>query len=177
MYMLLVAAASQRACPSCCFPFSAHCHPRQPFCIILCICKAYMPTRSTTPGAAGALTLLVQLLARHKIVSLTKQPQGSGGVARRAADAITNLAHENVDIKSRVRQEGGIPPLVGLLEAWDPKVQRAAAGEPGSTGVLSRWHCLHWRCVIAVAVLCGKGGYPTRSSARLASPLICCWCY
>lgn len=27
-----------------------------------------------------------------------------------------------------MRQDGGIPPLVALLEAWDIKVQRAAAG-------------------------------------------------
>lgn len=42
-------------------------------------------------------------------------------VVRRAADAITNLAHENVSIKSKVRSEDGIPPLVALLEAYDPK--------------------------------------------------------
>lgn len=44
-------------------------------------------------------------------------------VVRRAADAITNLAHENVSIKSKVRTEDGIPPLVALLEAYDPKVK------------------------------------------------------
>ena len=44
-------------------------------------------------------------------------------MVRRAADAITNLAHENVSIKSKVRSEDGIPPLVALLEAFDPKVQ------------------------------------------------------
>ncbi len=43
-------------------------------------------------------------------------------MARRAADAVTNLAHENVEIKTRVRLEGGIPPLVALLDAWDVKV-------------------------------------------------------
>lgn len=31
---------------------------------------------------------------------------GSGGVARRAADAITNLAHENLEIKNMVRGVG-----------------------------------------------------------------------
>ncbi|XP_024388979.1 ARM REPEAT PROTEIN INTERACTING WITH ABF2 isoform X3 [Physcomitrium patens] len=74
---------------------------------------------------AGALPLLVALLLR----------QGGGnsgrvvnGVVRRAADAITNLAHENAHIKTRVRTEGGIPPLVKLLESNDAKVQRAAAG-------------------------------------------------
>ncbi|KAL0435740.1 UNVERIFIED_CONTAM: arm repeat protein interacting with a [Sesamum radiatum] len=50
------------------------------------------------------------------------------GVIRRAADAITNLAHENSSIKTRVRIEGGIPPLVELLEFADRKVQRATAG-------------------------------------------------
>ncbi len=49
-------------------------------------------------------------------------------MARRAADAITNLAHENIVIKTKVRTEGGIPPLVALLESHDSKVQRAAAG-------------------------------------------------
>ena len=44
-------------------------------------------------------------------------------VVRRAADAITNLAHENIPIKSRVRADGGIPPLVVLLEAYDAKVK------------------------------------------------------
>ena len=48
-------------------------------------------------------------------------------VVRRAADAITNLAHENVSIKSRVRAEGGIPPLVALLQAYDAKVSLAAS--------------------------------------------------
>lgn len=54
---------------------------------------------------------------------------GSAGasVARRAADAITNLAHENNRIKTMVRDAGGIPPIVKLLDAQDPKVQRAAA--------------------------------------------------
>ena len=45
-------------------------------------------------------------------------------MVRRAADAITNLAHENVSIKSKVRAEDGIPPLVALLEAYDPKVKQ-----------------------------------------------------
>ncbi|GAU23360.1 hypothetical protein TSUD_334070, partial [Trifolium subterraneum] len=47
---------------------------------------------------------------------------------RKAADTITNLAHENTSIKTLVRVEGGIPPLVELLEFNDTKVQRAAAG-------------------------------------------------
>jgi HEAT repeat protein len=73
---------------------------------------------------AGALPGLVALLKRYP-------PQLPGttppSVARRAADAVTNLAHENNNIKNLVRTEGGIPPLVALLETRDAKVQRAAA--------------------------------------------------
>ncbi|KAJ0791205.1 putative armadillo repeat protein ABAP1/ARIA [Helianthus annuus] len=71
---------------------------------------------------AEALPHLVTLLKRHK------DGEKSRAVIRRAADAITNLAHENSNIKTRVRVEGGIPPLVELLEFADAKVQRAAAG-------------------------------------------------
>ncbi|XP_022955925.1 ARM REPEAT PROTEIN INTERACTING WITH ABF2-like [Cucurbita pepo subsp. pepo] len=72
----------------------------------------------------GALSHLVELLKRHKDGS----SRAVNSVIRRAADAITNLAHENSCIKTRVRMEGGIPPLVELLEFTDTKVQRAAAG-------------------------------------------------
>ncbi|XP_072975795.1 ARM REPEAT PROTEIN INTERACTING WITH ABF2 isoform X2 [Typha angustifolia] len=74
---------------------------------------------------AGALPLLVNLLRRHKKGSNSR---AVNSVIRRAADAITNLAHENSNIKTCVRIEGGIPPLVELLESSDLKVQRAAAG-------------------------------------------------
>ncbi|KAK8548565.1 hypothetical protein V6N13_054650 [Hibiscus sabdariffa] len=74
---------------------------------------------------SGALPHLVSLLRRHKD-STTSRAVVS--VIRRAADAITNLAHENSSIKTCVRMEGGIPPLVELLEFTDTKVQRAAAG-------------------------------------------------
>ncbi|GAB4843425.1 hypothetical protein Ancab_013387 [Ancistrocladus abbreviatus] len=74
---------------------------------------------------AGALPHLVDLLKRHKSNSNSR---AVNGVIRRAADAITNLAHENSNIKICVRMEGGIPPLVELLEFPDTKVQRAAAG-------------------------------------------------
>ncbi|KAL6188746.1 hypothetical protein ACLB2K_040137 [Fragaria x ananassa] len=73
----------------------------------------------------GALSHLVDLLKR-RMDSHVNRPLNS--VIRRAADAITNLAHENSSIKTRVRIEGGIPPLVELLEFADTKVQRAAAG-------------------------------------------------
>ncbi|XP_065861150.1 ARM REPEAT PROTEIN INTERACTING WITH ABF2-like [Euphorbia lathyris] len=74
---------------------------------------------------AGALSHLVNLLMRHKS---GVNSRAVNGVIRRAADAITNLAHENNSIKTRVRLEGGIPPLVELLQFLDVKVQRAAAG-------------------------------------------------
>ncbi|KAG4157048.1 hypothetical protein ERO13_D02G037600v2 [Gossypium hirsutum] len=74
---------------------------------------------------SGALSHLVNLLRRHKDSSTSRAVIS---VIRRAADAITNLAHENSSIKTRVRMEGGIPPLVELLEFTDTKVQRAAAG-------------------------------------------------
>ena len=84
----------------------------------------------------GAVPLLVKLLKRRsgklgavgKDGELAREHSTSGGVARRAADAITNLAHENVTLKNQVRIDGGIPPLVALLESADTKVQRAAAG-------------------------------------------------
>ncbi|CAN0856656.1 ARM REPEAT PROTEIN INTERACTING WITH ABF2 [Linum grandiflorum] len=72
----------------------------------------------------GALPCLVNLLKRHT----EGTARAVTSVIRRAADAITNLAHENSNIKTRVRMEGGIPPLVELLEFADTKVQRAAAG-------------------------------------------------
>ncbi|KAL2900661.1 ARM REPEAT PROTEIN INTERACTING WITH ABF2 [Bienertia sinuspersici] len=74
---------------------------------------------------AGALPHLVSLLKRHKSGC---DSRAGRGVVRRVADTITNLAHENSNIKSLVRLEGGISPLVELLESSDSKVQRAAAG-------------------------------------------------
>lgn len=71
---------------------------------------------------AGALPGLVSLLRRY--VPFQGPPNSGASVVRRAADAITNLAHENVAIKSRVRTEDGIPPLVALLDAYDPKASR-----------------------------------------------------
>ncbi|XVE73134.1 hypothetical protein DITRI_Ditri11bG0093200 [Diplodiscus trichospermus] len=74
---------------------------------------------------AGAVPCLVNLLKRYKDGCNSR---AVNGVLRKAADAITNLAHENAGIKTRIRVEGGIPPLVELLEYHDIKVQRAAAG-------------------------------------------------
>ncbi|MQL73796.1 hypothetical protein Taro_006159, partial [Colocasia esculenta] len=74
---------------------------------------------------AGALSHLVSLLKRHRECSNSR---AVNSVLRRVADATTNLAHENSSIKTLARIEGGIPPLVELLEFTDWKVQRAAAG-------------------------------------------------
>lgn len=49
---------------------------------------------------AGALPHLVDLLKRHKNGCNTR---AVNGVIRKAADAITNLSHENGCIKTRVR--------------------------------------------------------------------------
>ncbi|KAK4257924.1 hypothetical protein QN277_007448 [Acacia crassicarpa] len=73
----------------------------------------------------GALKHLVDLLKRH---NRSPTSRAVNSVIRRAADAVTNLAHENSNIKTCVRMEGGIPPLVALLGFTDIKVQRAAAG-------------------------------------------------
>ena len=89
---------------------------------------AVKPEYQSRIASCGALSGLVRLLREHRLGTTTKSQPGSGGAARRAADALTNLAHENSDIKNMVREQGGIPPLVALLEALDLKVQRAAAG-------------------------------------------------
>ena len=60
---------------------------------------AVKPELQAAIASAGALPGLVRLLKAHRPAAVTRVQPGSGGVARRAADAITNLAHENVDIK------------------------------------------------------------------------------
>lgn len=80
---------------------------------------------------ANALPTLVAMIKRYANEGELKVRHLSGASAqacRRAADAITNLAHENNSIKNCVRLEGGVPPLVTLLHSVDPKVQRAVAG-------------------------------------------------
>ena len=89
---------------------------------------AVKPEYQSRIAAKGALPGLVRLLTQYKNSPLPRPNAGSGGTARRAADAITNLAHENSEVKTLVRTHGGIPPLVSLLETVDLKVQRAAAG-------------------------------------------------
>lgn len=89
---------------------------------------AVKPEYQARIAQSGALTGLVRLLKEPRPPPTSRSAHGSGGVARRAADAITNLAHENAEIKTLVREQGGIAPLVGLLDSLDIKVQRAAAG-------------------------------------------------
>ena len=75
---------------------------------------------------AGALPFLVELLKRPKCPTISEKL--FSGLLRRAADAITSLAYENTRSKTLIRLEGGISPLVELLEFNDTKVQKAAAG-------------------------------------------------
>lgn len=77
---------------------------------------------------ADVLPTLVAIVARYSDRRDQYLAGAPAHTCRRAADAITNLAHENNSIKNRVRHEGGIPPLVSLLRTHDPKVQRAVAG-------------------------------------------------
>ncbi|KAI3979726.1 hypothetical protein MKX01_013821 [Papaver californicum] len=74
---------------------------------------------------SGALPHLVDLLKRRECGCNSRVVNS---IIRRAADTITNLAHENGGIKTSVRIEGGLSPLVELLQYPDTKVQRAAAG-------------------------------------------------
>ena len=99
-----------------------------------CYCMSLLASKSCHQdrvASAGVIPVLVEIISNfnskqkenpHDPVAITSS------VARRAADAITNLAHENHTIKSTVRNDGGIPPLITLLHCvHDVKVQRAAA--------------------------------------------------
>lgn len=77
---------------------------------------------------AGALPTLVAMIKRYAARDDVMLSGVSAHTCRRAADAVTNLAHENNTIKNKVRQEAGIPPLVALLRSVDAKVQRGVAG-------------------------------------------------
>uniref|UniRef100_A0A1J3CY25 ARM repeat protein interacting with ABF2 1 n=1 Tax=Noccaea caerulescens TaxID=107243 RepID=A0A1J3CY25_NOCCA len=74
---------------------------------------------------AGAIVPTVKLLKRRGICCGCME---ANAVIRRAADMVTNIAHDNPRIKTNIRVEGGIPPLVELLNFPDVKVHRAAAG-------------------------------------------------
>ncbi|KAI9106351.1 hypothetical protein K1719_021879 [Acacia pycnantha] len=70
---------------------------------------------------AGALPCLVDLLKRHKTCGNSRK------LIRRLVTAIGTLAYQDNNIQNRVRMEGGIPPLVELLEFDDAKVFRCNA--------------------------------------------------
>lgn len=63
-------------------------------------CLFVQPEHQQIIVHAGALPHLVDLLKRHRD---GQNSRAVFGVIRRAADAITNLAHENSSIKTRVR--------------------------------------------------------------------------
>lgn len=63
---------------------------------------AVKPEYQARIAQRGALQGLVRLLREHRSTALARLQPGSGGAVRRAADAITNLAHENVEIKNMV---------------------------------------------------------------------------
>lgn len=77
---------------------------------------------------ANALPTLVGIVRRYSMYKRKDLNGISAQTCRRAADAITNLAHENNSVKNMVREENGITPLVYLLRSIEPKVQRAVAG-------------------------------------------------
>ncbi len=70
---------------------------------------AVKPEYQAKIAQCDALPGLVRLLKEHRMHSVTKSQPGSGGAARRAADAITNLAHENADIKNTVSAQTPSP--------------------------------------------------------------------
>ncbi|XP_058740263.1 ARM REPEAT PROTEIN INTERACTING WITH ABF2-like [Vicia villosa] len=74
----------------------------------------------------GALPCFEELLLRPKAPGVSQAIYSR--LLGTVADAITNLAHENMGNKNLVRHEGCIPPLVDLLDSIDTKAQRAAAG-------------------------------------------------
>jgi hypothetical protein len=84
---------------------------------------AIKPEHQLRIASADAISSLVGLLTKYINKPLPQViPSSAHGVCRRASDAITNLAHENLDIKNMVRDKGGISPLVALLESVDIKV-------------------------------------------------------
>lgn len=70
-----------------------------PLTVAACLC-CLQPEYQERIVELGGLSQLVTLLKLHKCGINSR---GANGVMRRAADAITNLAHENANIKIRVR--------------------------------------------------------------------------
>lgn len=75
----------------------------------LCFLSTLQPEHQQLIVDAGALPHLVDLLKRHRE---NQNSRAVNGVIRRAADAITNLAHENSSIKTRVRLFSVLVPSV-----------------------------------------------------------------
>ncbi|XP_057438665.1 ARM REPEAT PROTEIN INTERACTING WITH ABF2-like [Lotus japonicus] len=94
-------------------------------CALVLTLLSFQPKYQRLIVDAGALPHLVDLLRVHKAGVMS---QALLGILKTTAGAITYLAYENSNIKTLVRNEGGIPPLVELLEFNDSKVQVAAAG-------------------------------------------------
>eukprot|EP00983_Pelagomonas_calceolata_P010453 338757-Pelagomonas_calceolata.AAC.2 len=64
---------------------------------------AVKPEYQTKIAEQNALAGLVRLLNQYNVKAPKDSQPSRAGSARRAADAITNLAHENVEIKNMVR--------------------------------------------------------------------------
>ncbi|VVB14309.1 unnamed protein product [Arabis nemorensis] len=107
--------------------FSKSCdHKLEKDCAVaLGLIAAIQPAHQQLIVDAGAIVPTVKLLKRRESCCGCL---AANAVIRRAADIITNVAHDNPRIKTNIRVEGGIPPLVELLDFPDVKVQRAAAG-------------------------------------------------
>lgn len=72
----------------------------EPVFFFLAVFMCQQPEHQQLIVDTGALSHLVDLLKRHKDSHITRPLYSA---IRRAADAITNLAHENSSIKTRVR--------------------------------------------------------------------------
>ncbi|KFK25551.1 hypothetical protein AALP_AA8G129600 [Arabis alpina] len=93
--------------------------------VALGLIAAIQPANQQLIVDAGAIVPTVNLLKRRELCC---ECLYANAVLRRAADIVTNISHDNPRIKTNIRVEGGIPPLVELLDFPDVKVQRAAAG-------------------------------------------------
>lgn len=76
---------------------------------------AVKPEYQTKIAAQDALPPLVRLLAQYNLAAPKDSQPSRAGAARRAADAITNLAHENVEIKNLVRCGCSSYPVEGCV--------------------------------------------------------------
>jgi hypothetical protein len=66
-------------------------------------CGRVIPNQDAVADAGG-LEGIIDIVRRHQPPPGAQNvPGGSGGIVRRAADAVTNLAHENPAMKARKR--------------------------------------------------------------------------